>query len=181
MASAVRRVFNNLHWFIDQTEHRREARHPKAARRLVLQAIESGGNNFLIVAVAGMGFFTDSYLLFVSNAITPMISYVYWNHQTTPNLGSAVNFATLSGCVFGMLLFGLLSDLYGRRKVYGHELLLLIIGTIGVLMSSPGFSPSYSVDDNIDWSKHGSMNVISWLTFWRFVSGVGLGSSLPKM
>lgn len=182
MASAVRRTFNNLHWFIDTTEHRREARNSRAARRLVLEAIESGGNNFLIVAVAGMGFFTDSYLLFASNAITPMISYVYWNNETTPDLGNTVNFSTLGGCVFGMLLFGLLSDLYGRRKVYGHELLLLIVGTIGVLMSSPGYSPSYSEENthSVDWSSYGSMNVISWLTVWRFVSGCGLGSSAFK-
>lgn len=182
MASRIRRTVNNVHWFVDQAEHRREATNPVQGRRLALQALETGGNNYLIVAVAGLGFFTDSYLLFASNAITPMLGYVYWNNATTSENVNAVNLATLSGCVFGMLLFGWLGDLYGRRKIYGHELLLLIVGTIGVIMSSPGYSaPVISADAvaKTDWSSYGSMDVISWLTFWRFVSGVGIGGDYP--
>lgn len=182
MASRVKRAVNNVHWFVDQSEHRREATNPVQGRRLALQALETGGNNYLIVAVAGLGFFTDSYLLFASNAITPMLGYVYWNTETTSEHVNAVNLATLSGCVFGMLLFGWLGDKYGRRKIYGHELLLLIVGTIGVIMSSPGYPGlDTSIDDarSIDWSSYGSMDVISWLTFWRFVSGVGIGGDYP--
>lgn len=183
MAARVRRAANNLHWFIDQTEHRREARNPRQGRRLVLEAIEAGGNNYLIVLVAGIGFFTDSYLLFASNAVTPMLAYTYWNTATTSENGNTLNLATLAGCVFGMVLFGWLSDMYGRRKIYGHELLLLIVGTIGVIMSSPGYAlPISSRDDAnaIDWSSYGSMDVMSWLTFWRFVSGVGLGKYIHR-
>jgi len=176
----MKRTVHNVHWFVDQAEHRREARNPRQGRRLALQALETGGNNYLIVAVAGLGFFTDSYLLFASNAITPMLGYVFWNNETTSEHVNAVNLATLAGCVFGMLLFGWLGDKYGRRKIYGHELLLLIVGTIGVIMSSPGYIPplhSSADEKDIDWSSYGSMDVISWLTFWRFVSGVGIGTS----
>lgn len=70
MASLAKRVVYNIHWFVDQAEHRREARNRRLGRRLALQALETGGNNYLIVVVAGLGFFTDSYLLFASNAIT---------------------------------------------------------------------------------------------------------------
>ncbi|KAK5329407.1 hypothetical protein LTR70_000556 [Exophiala xenobiotica] len=108
-----------------------------------------------------------------------MLGYVYWYDETTSEHVNAVNLATLAGCIFGMLLFGWLGDNYGRRKVYGHELLLLIVGTIGVIMSSPGYTPplrSSTDEESIDWSSYGSMNVISWLTFWRFVSGVGIVS-----
>ncbi len=70
MASLIRKYVVNVHWFVDQAEHRREARDRRLGRRLALQALETGGNNYLIVAVTGLGFFTDSYLLFASNAIT---------------------------------------------------------------------------------------------------------------
>jgi len=179
MAFRIRRAVHNVHWFVDQAEHRREAPNPQKGRRLALQAVETGGNNYLIVIVAGLGFFTDSFLLFGSNAITPMLGYVYWYDETTSEHVNAVNLATLAGCIFGMLLFGWLGDNYGRRKVYGHELLLLIVGTIGVIMSSPGYTlplRSSTDEESIDWSSYGSMDVISWLTFWRFVSGVGIGT-----
>ena len=50
---------------------------------------------------------------------------------------------------------------------------------MGVVMSSPGYALPISTQgeaDTIDWSSYGSMNILSWLTFWRFVSGVGLGT-----
>lgn len=116
MAARFSRTANNLHWFIDQTEHRYEARNSRQGRRLVLEALEAGGNNYLIVFVCGIGFFTDSYLLFASNAITPMLAYVYWNNDTTSTHGNTLNLATLSGTVLGMILFGWLADKRGRRN-----------------------------------------------------------------
>jgi Sugar (and other) transporter len=41
---------------------------------------------------------------------------------------------------------------------------MLIGGTLGLVMSSPGTNPL-----DIDWTKAGSMNVVAWLVFWRFV------------
>jgi MFS transporter, PHS family, inorganic phosphate transporter len=35
---------------------------------------------------------------------------------------------------------------------------------LGLVMSSPGTNPL-----DIDWTKAGSMNVVAWLVFWRFV------------
>ena len=180
MAALLKRRLANIHWFVDQAEHRHEARNPRQGRRLAYEALEAGGNNYLIVLVAGLGFFTDSYLLFASNSVNPMVGYVYWNNATNAAHENAINLATLSGCVLGMLLFGWLSDRYGRRKIYGHELLLLIVCTIGVVMSSGGYAlPIGNVEDAdaIDWSSYGSMDFVSWLTFWRFVSGIGLGQS----
>lgn len=112
----------------------------------------------MVVLVAGIGFFTDSYIvslvfhsrslrdsnrtqLFASNVILPMLGYVYWNDSTQPTHETAINSATLAGCMLGMVIFGIAGDRYGRRKMYGIELLLLILGTIGVVMSSPGYSP----------------------------------------
>jgi PHS family inorganic phosphate transporter-like MFS transporter len=51
-----------------------------------------------------------------------------------------------------MILLGVLGDIYGRRKMYGIELIVLIVGNVGVLMTSNGFATgdglngSYSSD-----------------------------------
>jgi MFS family permease len=105
--------------------------------------------------------------LFASNAIVPMLSFVYWPTVVGPAREEVINIATLAGCIVGMILFGVMGDVYGRRKMYGIELIVLIFGTVGVLMSSNGFASGDGLS--------GSMDIQSWLVFFRFVSGVGLG------
>lgn len=110
-----------------------------------------------------------------------MLSYVYWNSATEPTHETAINSSTLAGCIIGMILFGVAGDLYGRRKMYGIELLLLVTGTMGVVLSSPGYS---SINDtanakDVDWGAYGSMNILSLLIFFRFVSGFGIGGDYP--
>jgi PHS family inorganic phosphate transporter-like MFS transporter len=56
--------------------------------------------------------------------------------------------------MLGQLIFGFLSDKYGRRKLYGLELIVVIFGTLGLVQSSAGFN--------------GSMDIIGWIMFWRF-------------
>jgi MFS family permease len=65
---------------------------------------------------------------------------------------------TLFGSVVGQLLFGYLADFYGRTRLYGIELILVIVSTIGVATSSYGF------DD---------MSFLGLFTWWRFVMGIG--------
>ena len=137
--------------------------------------------------VASAGFFTDSYIvgnspvptksnradmaqIFASNAILPMLSFVYWPTVVGPAREEVINIATLAGCVVGMILFGVLGDIYGRRKMYGIELIVLIVGNVGVLMSSNGFAPGDGLN--------GSMDIESWLIFFRFVSGIGIGGDV---
>ena len=66
-----------------------------------------------------------------------------------------------------MILFGVLGDIYGRRKMYGIELIVLIVG---VLMGSNGFATGDGLN--------GSMDIESWLIFFRFVSGIGIGGDV---
>jgi len=52
---------------------------------------------------------------------------------------------------------------------------MLIGGTLGLVMSSPSYTPVNQLSGtntlDIDWTKAGSMNVVAWPVFWRFVSG----------
>ena len=94
-----------------------------------------------------------------------MIAYVYWGEETSSLRQSFINIATLAGTLFGQLLFGILADKNGRRKMYGVELVLLIGSTLGVVMCSTGVN--------------GSMNVFAWITFWRVMVGIGVGADYP--
>jgi MFS transporter, PHS family, inorganic phosphate transporter len=109
--------------------------------------------------------YTKPAKLFASNVVLPMLGFVYWTDDTKPGHETAINNATLAGCILGQVVFGILADFWGRRKIYGIELLILLAGTIGFAMSASGFGRS--------------MNVISWIIFWRFVSGVGIGADYP--
>lgn len=115
--------------------------------------------------VAASGFLTDSYNLFATNVILPSLGYVYWPGVTDSKPELKINGATLGGSVIGMLLFGYLADRYGRRKLYGIELIIVIFGTIGVVQASAGYD--------------GSMDIMGWLIFWRFFMGVGIGAEYP--
>lgn len=82
--------------------------------------------------------YPHSYNLFSTNVILASIAFVYW-----PNGGEwhglIINLCTLVGSVIGQFLFGFLADFYGRTRLYGIELVLVIISTIGVATSSYGY------------------------------------------
>lgn len=67
--------------------------------------------------------------------------------------------ATLIGAMVGQLAFGFLADIYGRRKMYGLELYVMILAIVGIVMSSSG--------------ADGSMSIFGWLFAWRFIMGIG--------
>ncbi|BCR83242.1 phosphate transporter [Aspergillus chevalieri] len=95
----------------------------------------------------------------------PMASYVYWQNDASGKQLMCINIATLAGTLLGQVLFGYLADRYGRKKMYGVELTLLITSTLGVVMSSTGV--------------HNSMDVFAWLVWWRVVVGIGVGADYP--
>lgn len=63
---------------------------------------------------------------------------MYWPNDRWPAL--IVNGLTLFGSVVGQLLFGFLADYFGRTRLYGIELVLVIVSTIGVATSSYGYN-----------------------------------------
>lgn len=102
--------------------------------------------------------------------VIPMLGIIYYgddvNKGVMPhNYEIALSVVTLGGSIIGQIAFGLGADLYGRRKMYGLELMITIFATLGVVMSSSGIE--------------GSMSIIVWLLVWRFVLGIGIGSDYP--
>jgi MFS transporter, PHS family, inorganic phosphate transporter len=95
----------------------------------------------------------DGYTLFASNIALPMLAYVYWPDDNNTMKLTFINIATLAGTMAGQILFGILADKNGRRKMYGIELLLLIGSTLGVVMCSTGYN--------------GSMNLFAWIAFCK--------------
>ncbi|KAL9114754.1 MAG: hypothetical protein Q9227_001433 [Pyrenula ochraceoflavens] len=58
-----------------------------------------------------------------------------------------------------------MADKYGRKKMYGVELMVIIGGTLGVVMCSTG--------------ANNSMDIYAWLIWWRVVVGIGVGADYP--
>ncbi|EER37788.1 phosphate transporter [Histoplasma capsulatum H143] len=113
-----------------------------------------------------LGFTPGSLLrIFAVGIIIPMLSHVYWHGAMPATIETAMRAATLVGTIIGQYAFGVLADLYGRRKMYGLELLVVIVATVGVTMASDGASKS--------------MNLVGWLISWRFLMGIGIGGDYP--
>ncbi|OSX57806.1 hypothetical protein POSPLADRAFT_1156131 [Postia placenta MAD-698-R-SB12] len=53
-----------------------------------------------------------------------------------------IKVATPVGIIIGQLLFGWLGDLLGRKRIYGVELLLMIVGTFGQTLAAPAYGIS---------------------------------------
>ncbi|KKK12037.1 hypothetical protein ARAM_000989 [Aspergillus rambellii] len=117
--------------------------------------------------VAGIGFFTDAYAIFSVNMVNPMLGIVYWGgaNNMPHSYEVALSVTTLGGALVGQVMFGIAADIWGRRKMYGLELVILIFTTIGVALASSG--------------AESSMSVIGLLIFWRFFMGLGLGGDYP--
>ncbi|KAG0166209.1 Inorganic phosphate transporter pho84 [Apophysomyces sp. BC1015] len=68
------------------------------------------------------------------------------------------------GQLVGQLLFGFLGDAFGRKAIYGFELLLIILGTVNCATAGSAVE---------------GVGTVGFLAFWRFVLGVGIGGDYP--
>ncbi|WP_051341752.1 MFS transporter [Pseudonocardia spinosispora] len=103
---------------------------------------------------AGAGFFTDSYDL---NVIGTVMLLVKPEFGLSAGQVALVTSSTLLAVAIGAILFGRLGDLLGRRKVYGLEAVIMIVGALGSALA-PDFT---------------------WLLIARFVLGIGIGGDYP--
>jgi PHS family inorganic phosphate transporter-like MFS transporter len=108
-----------------------------------------------MVLTAGMGFFTDAYDLFIIGVVTAVLSGLW---HLSPLMLSVLNGASLASAAFGAVVFGWLSDKFGRQKVYGIEVMILFFGA---LASAASFS-------------------FIGLLIARIVVGFGIGGDYPS-
>ncbi|OZJ05822.1 hypothetical protein BZG36_00955 [Bifiguratus adelaidae] len=140
-----------------------------AKRKAALENIDNarfGWFHIRACLVSGMGFFTDQYDIFAINLVSVMLGYIYFqdNNGKLPTwVDNSVKVAASVGTVFGQFIFGYLADRFGRKKMYGVELIIIIVGTIGQALS--GDSPY--------------MPVWVGITVWRIIMGVGIGGDYP--
>jgi PHS family inorganic phosphate transporter-like MFS transporter len=76
-----------------------------------------------------------------------------------------VNAASNIGNIIGQLVFGFLGDTFGRKFVYGKELIVCIIGTI-LVISLPNSIPTPTLK-------------MIWIFCFRVLMGVGIGGDYP--
>jgi MFS transporter, PHS family, inorganic phosphate transporter len=97
-----------------------------------------------------------------------MLGLVYW--QNPAHLGvmpgsseTAIKVATPVGTVVGQVGFGILADMFGRRRMYGIELIIIVTTTIAASLSSAS----------------AAFNIVGITVFWRVLLGVGVGGDYP--
>jgi len=137
-----------------------------AESRRILATLDSApvrGFHLRTIVVAGMGFFTDAYDLFVISLVIPILVALFEGGKINEGQIGLLASSALMGAAAGQVLFGWLGDRLGRRRVYGVTLSVLAIGAIGSALSGPV----------------AGLSTISVLTIWRFVLGVGVGGDYP--
>lgn len=132
----------------------------------VMDEMPFGRFHLRAIVVSGVGFFTDAYDLFIIGLVAPMLGWVYFqqNGNAVPSsMDGAVKGAAAVGTLVGQLLFGWLADRLGRKKMYGVELIIMIVGTL---------ASACAVQSD-------SLSILWFLVITRFVVGVGIGGDYP--
>ncbi|OBJ14618.1 hypothetical protein A9W93_26150 [Mycobacterium colombiense] len=138
-------------------ESRHDAAPTGSAHAGVVRSIDNAKLDifhFKAAATAGAGFFTDSYDLNVIGTVTLLATPQF--HLTGGQI-SMLTSSTLLAVALGAIVFGRLGDMLGRRRVYGFEAVLMIIGA---LLSA--FAPNFTV-----------------LLIARLILGIGIGGDYP--
>jgi PHS family inorganic phosphate transporter-like MFS transporter len=126
--------------------------------------------HFKTIVIAGMGFFTDSYDLFVVGLLLKLLGRIYYTVPGSGKVGSlpirvsaAVTSVAFCGTLAGQLFFGATGDRVGRKKAYGFTLVLMVVASLGQGLSI-GKGPN---------------SVMATLCFFRFWLGFGIGGDYP--
>ncbi len=110
---------------------------------------------------AGMGFFTDAYDLFIIGIVLLILEGQGTSFSISagnPYVGAGlIGSSAIIAAVFGQLIFGRLSDILGRKAIYGIEAALL---ASGALLSAFSFN-------------------FATLFAFRFILGLGIGGDYP--
>ncbi len=107
-----------------------------------------------IVLIAGMGFFTDAYDLFIIGVVLKLLN-AEWHISSVET--ALVGATALVSAAIGSAVFGRIADVFGRKYIYGFEVIVLGVGAV-----ASAFSPN-----------------IWWLVAFRFILGLGIGGDYP--
>ncbi|CAG8538710.1 6307_t:CDS:2 [Scutellospora calospora] len=115
--------------------------------------------------ISGVGFFSSAYDLFVINFVSTMLGYTYFapSNAVPTNWDTGLKTSAAIGNIIGQILFGWMADKYGRKKMYGIELSIMIAATAGTALAADSFT----------------MNMLSGIIFWRIILGIGVGGDYP--
>ncbi|KAK4948064.1 hypothetical protein LTR10_013118 [Elasticomyces elasticus] len=95
-----------------------------------------------------------------------MIGFCYFpNHgNKIPQVNDTlIKVMTSVGTVVGQLFFGWLADRVGRKRMYGYELLIISLATLGQAITGPS----------------SAIGITGLLVFWRILMGIGIGGDYP--
>ncbi|EXX69910.1 uncharacterized protein OCT59_006871 [Rhizophagus irregularis] len=139
-------------------------------RRAALEEIDNakfGWFHIRACLVAGIGFFTDAYDLFSINLVSAILGYTYFSsinaNEVPTDIDSGLKSSAAIGTMFGQLIFGWMADRFGRKKMYGIELMIIIVTTIGSALSP----------------KNLSIDMYTIIIVWRLILGLGIGGDYP--
>ncbi|CAG8467124.1 11267_t:CDS:10 [Diversispora eburnea] len=139
-------------------------------RKFALEKLDNekfGWFHIRICMITGIGFLTDSYDLFAINIVSAMLGYAYFKDQDNEEnaiiLGLWLKISAAIGTIIGQILFGIYADKLGRKRIYGIELMIVIIATAGSMLSANSFS----------------ISLFNSLIFWRLLLGIGIGGDYP--
>lgn len=123
----------------------------------VLKALDNSslsGFHFKTLLTSGMGFLTDAYDLFIIGVVLAILTPLW--HLTALEI-SLLGSTSLIAAALGSVIFGRLADHFGRKFVYGYELIVLAAGAI-----ASALSPN-----------------VALLLIFRFILGLGIGGDYP--
>ncbi|KAI9346886.1 major facilitator superfamily domain-containing protein [Obelidium mucronatum] len=86
------------------------------------------------------------------------------NYPNGPHMDAWLKASTNWGNLVGQVSFGILGDKLGRKRMYGVELIIMIVCTIGSALCAPMAN---------GWS------ILVLLSIWRFFLGIGIGGDYP--
>ncbi|MCL4546437.1 MAG: MFS transporter, partial [Deltaproteobacteria bacterium] len=89
-------------------------------------------HHFRTMFTAGMGFFTDAYDLFIIGVTIALLTPIW--HLTSIDI-AWLGSTSLIGAAMGAFVFGRISDIFGRKAIYGLEVIILTIAAIGSAFS----------------------------------------------
>ncbi|CAG8437789.1 10140_t:CDS:2 [Ambispora gerdemannii] len=135
-------------------------------RRAIFQEIDNtqfGWFHIRTCIVTGIGFFTDAYDLFVINLVSSMLGIIYFEGNLPHNIDLGLKMSAAVGTLIGQIFFGIAADRYGRKKMYGYELSIMIIATLGQSLSG----------------ESRTLPIYTSIIMWRILLGIGIGGDYP--